>query len=35
MKLVRPTIENIVVERPQPSPEQPQGMCLDKRVVPF
>jgi putative transposase len=30
MKLVRPTIENIVVERPQPSPEQPQGMCLDK-----
>jgi len=30
MKLVRETIENIVVKRPEPSPEQPQGMCLDK-----
>jgi putative transposase len=30
MKLVRPTIENIVIERPRPSEEQPQGMCLDK-----
>lgn len=30
MKLTRATIENIVVERPEPSPEQPQGMCLDK-----
>lgn len=30
MKLTRETIENIVVERPDPSPEQPQGMCLDK-----
>ena len=30
MKLVRQTIENIVIERPQPTPEQPQGMCLDK-----
>ncbi len=30
MKLVRATIESIVVERPAPSDEQPQGMCLDK-----
>jgi transposase len=30
MKLVRKTIESLVVERPDPSPEQPQGMCLDK-----
>lgn len=30
MKLVRPTIESIVVERPAPTDEQPQGMCLDK-----
>jgi putative transposase len=30
MKLLRPTIESIVVERPEPSEEQPQGMCLDK-----
>ena len=30
MKLVRATIESIVVERPKPSEEQPQGMCLDK-----
>ena len=30
MKLVRQTIENMVIERPQPTPEQPQGMCLDK-----
>ena len=30
MKLVRETIENIVAERPKPSTEQPQGMCLDK-----
>ena len=30
MKLVRPTIENIVVERPTPNDAQPQGMCLDK-----
>jgi transposase len=30
MKLVRATIENIVVKRPEPSPEQPQGMCMDK-----
>ena len=30
MKLVGPTIESIVVARPEPSAEQPQGMCLDK-----
>lgn len=30
MKLVRPTIESIIVERPAPNEEQPQGMCLDK-----
>lgn len=30
MKLVRPTLESIVVERPQPTPEQKQNLCLDK-----
>ena len=30
MKLTRETIESIVVERPEPTPEEPQGMCLDK-----
>ena len=30
MKLVRTTIERIVVDRPEPTEEQPQGMCLDK-----
>ena len=30
MKLVRETIESLVVERPEPTDEQPQGMCLDK-----
>ena len=30
MKLARPTIESIVVERPAATDEQPQGMCLDK-----
>jgi putative transposase len=30
MKLVGPTIESMVVERPEPTKEQPQGMCLDK-----
>jgi len=30
MKLVRATIEAIVVDRPEPTDEQPQGMCLDK-----
>jgi putative transposase len=30
MKLVRTTLERIVVERPQPSAEQSQHLCLDK-----
>jgi putative transposase len=30
MKLVQATIENIVVKRPEPTSDQPQGMCLDK-----
>ena len=30
MKLVRETIDNRVVDRPEPTEEKPQGMCLDK-----
>ena len=30
MKLVRATLESIVVARPEPTQEAPQGMCLDK-----
>jgi len=30
MKLARPTIESIIVERPEPTEKHPQGMCLDK-----
>ncbi len=30
MKLTRPTIESIIIERPEPTEEHPQGMCLDK-----
>lgn len=30
MKLVRPTIEGLIVQRPDPTVEQPQHMCLDK-----
>lgn len=30
MKLVRTTIASIPVDRPKPTPEQPQGMCMDK-----
>lgn len=30
LKLVRATIESIVVERPEPTAERPQGMGLDK-----
>ena len=30
MKLVAPTLYSLVVERPEPTPEQPQGLCLDK-----
>ncbi len=30
MKLVRATIESLVVDRAEPTAEAPQGMCLDK-----
>lgn len=30
MKLARKTIESVVIDRPEPTEEQPQGMCLDK-----
>ena len=30
MKLVQATLESLVVERPQPTTAQPQGLCLDK-----
>jgi hypothetical protein len=30
MKLVRSTIQSVIVERPKPTEEHPQGMCLDK-----
>ena len=30
MKLTRETIESIPIPRPEPTPEAPQGMCLDK-----
>jgi putative transposase len=30
MKLVAQTLDSIPVERPEPTPDQPQGMCLDK-----
>ena len=30
MKLVRATLASLVVPRPVPTPEQPQGLCLDK-----
>jgi putative transposase len=30
MKMVRETLESIPIERPEPTPEQPQGLCLDK-----
>jgi len=30
MKLVRPTIDGIVVARPEPTSAQPQGLCRDK-----
>ncbi len=28
--LARPTLQSIIVERPEPTEEHPQGMCLDK-----
>ena len=30
MKLVRPTLDSVVIARPEPTLDQPQGMCLDK-----
>jgi transposase len=30
MKLVRATLDNLVVARPEPTEEKPQGLCLDK-----
>jgi putative transposase len=30
MKLVDATLESIPVERPEPTPEEPQNMCMDK-----
>jgi transposase len=30
MKLVAPTLYSLVVERPEPTAEHPQGLCLDK-----
>lgn len=30
MKLVEATLQSIPVERPKPTPEAPQGLCLDK-----
>lgn len=30
MKLVRPTLESLIVARPEPTAAQPQGLCLDK-----
>jgi transposase len=29
MKLVRSTLESVVVDRPQPTDNQPHGLCLD------
>lgn len=30
MKLVRATLESIPIQRPEPTPESPQGLCMDK-----
>jgi putative transposase len=30
MKMVEETLESIPVDRPAPSPKEPQGMCMDK-----
>ena len=30
MKMVRATIENIIIEKPEATDEDPQGLCLDK-----
>ena len=28
--LLEPTLESIPIERPEPTPERPQGLCLDR-----
>jgi putative transposase len=30
MKLAKPTLENMMMERPKPTKKDPQNMCLDK-----
>ena len=30
MKMARETLENIVIARPEPTPDKPQGLCMDK-----
>ena len=30
MKLVGATLEKLMIKRPKPTPEKPQGLCLDK-----
>ena len=30
LKLLAPTLDSLPIERPQPTPEQPQGLCLDR-----
>ena len=30
MKLARATLDSLPVQRPAPTPERPQGLCLDK-----
>jgi len=30
MKLVEPTLQRFIVERPEPTEQQPQNLCLDK-----
>jgi putative transposase len=30
LKLVKDTVDNLVVKRPRPTKQRPQGMCLDK-----
>ena len=30
MKLVKQTVNSLVVKRPRPTKKHPQGMCLDK-----
>ena len=33
MKLTRATLTGLVIERPEPTPERPQGLGLDKRAT--